>query len=100
MARNNEPGMPKPKPTSGSNRWSEYNPHKNGDGPRWEAVDEAAILVALTNVTNAEGALLFGKTRDGGSLVVTLCAGELRKRFYATTPEEMAVHLRELADRA
>jgi len=100
MARNIEPGMPVGKRTSGSNRWSEYNPHKNGSGPRWENVDEAAILVCITNVTNEGAALLFGKTRDGGSLVLTLCAGELRKRFYATTPDEMGVHLRELADRA
>jgi len=99
MARDNEPGMPKPrKGTSGSGKWSKYRPETTGRTVEWAKVDEAAILVAIGNVTSEGAALLFGVTRDRGALVLTVCDGDERLKLYAATPEEMAVHLREIAD--
>lgn len=99
MARDNEPGMAKAKKgTSGSGKWTKYQQTKSTTKADWAKVDEAAILLAITAVTKEGGALLFGVTRDGGVLSLTVCDGDERLKLYATTPEEMAVHLREIAD--
>jgi hypothetical protein len=99
MARNDEPGQAKQrKGTSGSGKWSKYQPKSQNGELDWSKVDEAAILIALSNVTKEGAALLFGKTRDGGALVLTVCDGDERLKLYATTHEEMGVHLREVAD--
>lgn len=101
MARDVEPGMPRQKKgTAGSGKWSDYKPNAPKEVLSWSKVDEAAILVALSNVTGAGAALLFAVTRDGGALVVTLCDGDQRYKLYANNVDEMGVHLRELADRS
>jgi len=86
------------KPTSGSGRWSMYRPAERSAGPLWEHVRDHAILSALIEVTSHGAALLFGTTRDGGSLVVTLCDGDQRIKFYARTANEMTEHLLKIAD--
>jgi hypothetical protein len=101
MARNEEPGQAKPRgKTSGSGKWTKYKPNAGKDKPSWAKVDEAGILVAIARVTEEGAALLFGVTRDGGALVLTICDGDERLKLYGTSTDEMGVHLREVADSA
>jgi len=99
MARNDEPGMPKAKKqTAGSGKWSKYQPAGVKGSADWSKVDEALILAALASITSEGAALLFGSTRDKGALVLTICDGDERVKFYATTHDEMNSHLRDVAD--
>lgn len=101
MARNNEPGMGRAKKqTSGSGKWSKYNGQQGNGDATWGKVDASAIVAALVAVTDAGGALLLGKTRTGGALVITVCDGDDRIKFYSTTREETCDQLGQITDTA
>lgn len=101
MARDNEPGMPSTRVgKSGSGKWSTYTGRPGGTKTAdWSKVSEEALLGAISAVTANGAALLFGRTRDGGTLCLTLCDGDQRLKLYGDA-NEMSVHLRELWDRA
>jgi hypothetical protein len=97
MARNHEPGMPPPRnKTSGSGKWTKYTPKKEVVQVAWDEVNNALVSTAVAEVTRGGDALLFGATRDGGALVLTVCSGDERVKFYASTPEEMNSHLENI----
>lgn len=101
MARDNEPGMGKAKgATNGSGKWSKYNGSAATEAVSWAKVDTSAVLDALVAITDAGGALLLGKTRDGGSFAITVCQGDERGKFYATTAAECIKHLAFIAENA
>jgi hypothetical protein len=97
MARNHEPGMPpKKSATSGSGKWTKYTPKKTVEQVAWDECNSALIATAVCEVTRGGDALLFGATRDGGALVLTVCSGDERVKFYANAPEEMDTHLENI----
>jgi hypothetical protein len=99
MANETEPGMPRnKKPTKAQGKYSKYQARTSDVKATWSAVDEALILVALTNVTDDGAALLFGTTGDGGALVLTIYDGGVPVKLYARSSEEMNDHLRKIAD--
>jgi hypothetical protein len=51
--------------------------------------DISALGVALDKVLGAGCAILLGRTRDGGALVLTVLDGELRHRTYCSTSTEL-----------
>lgn len=101
MARNEEPGMKANRNrTGGSGKWSKYTQKKAEVEADWSKVDMPTLFGAIVAITNAGGALLLGKTRDGGALVITVCEGDERAKFYATTREEAHEHLELITDNA
>lgn len=94
MARNTEPGMGKPKGvTSGSGRTTRYNSVPTGKPARWGDVDGGRLTDMLDALQSAGDAALLGASRDGMVLVLTVCSGDERTKFYAKTAEEMDVHV-------
>ena len=86
--------------TSGSGKWSRYESKRTTGGFRWAEVDSAAIGECVQAVTNAGDAILFGAASGGGAGVITVCSGEKRIKFYASTAEEMAMHLADIENAA
>lgn len=90
MARDNEPGMTKPKKqgTSGSGRWSSYKSKEPVVRLDWGEVNSALLASAIGEAVNGGDALLFGASRDGGVLVLTVCSGDERLKLYAKSIAE------------
>jgi len=83
-----------------SGKWSKYTQAKAKGDASWAKVDISSVFAALVAVTNAGNAILFSKTRDGGALVITLCEGDERAKFYSSTKEECEEQLSIIADNA
>lgn len=99
MARNTEPGMGKTKGgTNGSGKTTKYQKATAGGTARWGLVDSALVTDMLDAIQRQGDAAIFGCTRDGGVLVLTLCSGEDRTKYYARTVDEMDVHMREVLE--
>lgn len=97
MPRNNEPGMPKANgKKDGQGKWTKYNPKGPATTIDWDEVSAPLIGELVQAVTRDGSALLLGKTRDGGALVITICAGDERAKFYAATHEELAAHVQNI----
>lgn len=76
----------------GGNFKGERNPFRQereqkGQAP--EMRESPDMLQALDAALKAGNAVLVGHTRDGGALVITILAGELRFRTYCATTEEL-----------
>lgn len=97
MARNHEPGMPNAKKqTSGSGRWTNYEPVRGTSSISWDEVSTTGIVKLVQVTTRAGDAILFGCTSDGGTLAITLCSGERRIKFYGRTVEELESRMHEI----
>jgi hypothetical protein len=97
VARDNEPGMPKKKrATGGSGKWTEYTKRDNGPGVMWDEVDPKGIVRCVQVVTRGSDAVLFGQSQDGSVLVLTICSGTERIKFYAKDVSEMESHLHNI----
>jgi hypothetical protein len=83
MPNANEPGVPKGSKPKGYR--SAYNRLTRKDPVRWGDVDAVTILDALDACQSAGDALLLGATRDGGALVITVCSGDERFKYYPTS---------------
>lgn len=86
MPNDKEPGVPrgsKPKAYR-----SAYNRPSKKDPVRWGDVDAVSILDALDACQSAGDALLLGATRDGGALVITVCSGDERFKYYPTSASD------------
>jgi hypothetical protein len=94
MARDNEPGMPrKRKPAGGSGKWSEYVKGENSPAVQWDEVDAKGIARCVQVVTLGGDAVLFGQSQDSSVLVLTICSGSQRIKFYGKDVAEMENHL-------
>lgn len=62
----------------------------------WEEADPDALWRAIIAATEAGDAIMLGKTRDGGALVLTILSGNDRVKQYAHDAEEIAELLREV----
>lgn len=94
MPRGTEPGQPKAKKqTGGSGRWSKYEARQSEANPHWDECDMQAISATVQAVTSDGDAVLFGQSADGGVLVLTVCSGSDRRKFYAKSADEMNSHM-------
>lgn len=57
---------------------------------RFEDIEEALLVRALSAWTDAGYAITFGRTSDGGAISMSLLAGDYRKKLYAADAEELA----------
>jgi len=56
------------------------------------------LALAVSRVCNAGDAILFGTTRDGGALVVTVLSGEEREKWYPDDERSIGAALTQIAD--
>jgi hypothetical protein len=97
MARDNEPGMPKKRrATAGSGKWTEYVQGNAAAALGWDEVDAKGIAKCVQAVTASGDAILFGQSLDRGVLVVTVCSGTDRIKFYGKSVEEIESHLHNI----
>lgn len=59
--------------------------------------DPKTVLLAISCVQAMGGAIVFGATRDGGSLVVTVLDGPSNEKFYAKNADELNNTLTDIA---
>lgn len=74
-----------------------------GSSPRkviatWEEADPETLWRTISEVTDAGDAIMFGRTRDEGAVVLTLLSGDERIRQYATGADEIAELLRAVRE--
>lgn len=62
----------------------------------WRQIDAETLLEALVLVTDADDAITFGRTADGGAYALVLYSNNSRKRFYEHDPADMEQCLREI----
>lgn len=84
------------KATSGSGRWTQYNRPGTTAAPSWAEVDDLAVSQLIAEVTQDGDAVIFGVTRDGGALALTICSGDERGKYYAKSGAEMATQIRDI----
>jgi len=77
-------------------RLANASPRKNAAS--WEDADAQELWRTLCEVSSAGDALMFGRTRDGGALVVTVLSGDERVQNYATGPEEVSALLARIRE--
>lgn len=56
----------------------------------WEDAEPETLWRTVAEVTAAGDAVVFGRTRDGGAVALTVWSGDERPKWYATGPEEIA----------
>jgi len=66
----------------------------------WEEAEAETLWRTIYEVTNNGDAIMFGRTRDEGAVVLTVLAGDERIRQYATGPEEIAELLQVVREAA
>lgn len=54
-----------------------------------QLADTAMVAQAIDRVLTAGCAIMFGHTRDGGALVITILEGENRHRTYCASDQEL-----------
>lgn len=84
----------------GSGKVSRYERKQALPGVRWRDVDASAIGECVHAVTSVGDAILFGAGNAGSVLVITVCSGERRIKFYARSVDEAIEHLAEIENAA
>jgi ribosomal protein L31 len=86
--------------TSGSGKMTRYARRRADSGVRWKDVEPAAIGECVQAVCAVGDAVLFSSTSDGGAIVITVCSGEHRFKYYATSKAEAEAHLADIENTA
>lgn len=66
----------------------------------WEDADADTLWRTIQEVTSQGDAIMFGLTRDGGAVVLTVLSGDERVKQYATGEEEIAALLQLVREAA
>lgn len=80
-------------PTSGSGKRSKYTPRQVIGEVSWDASNPTLLTATVSALVEDGCAALFGRSRDGGTLVLTVCDGDERIKYYAASSQEMDGHL-------
>lgn len=72
------------KPQSGklTRKWGQIRAGSDVARLGWETCDGAAVMALVCAVTNQGGAIILGRTRDGGALMVTILDGDETLKEY------------------
>jgi hypothetical protein len=101
MPNNNEPGIAKARSSSaGAGKWERYQHQQSHSHLEWGVLDAKLIGELVQEVTRSGDAVLLGTSRDGGTLVITICSGDQRIKFYASSAEQAESRLQELIAQA
>lgn len=85
-----------PKPSKLA-KYAKLSPKYNPNAVKWEEADASWLLDAVNAVAEEGGALILGKTRDGGALAVTLLYEGSKTNFYANDRKSLYDILKDLA---
>lgn len=80
-----------------ANRWQIKKAEKRID---WTEIDPGLMADLVIAVTNAGAAVMFGRTRDGGALVVAVFDGDDRARYYCNSVVEFEILTEQLTELA
>lgn len=85
----------------GASRYARVAQKKPGaQEASWEDAEQETVWRVVLEVTTKGDAVMFGRTRDGGAVVLTVLSGDDRVRQYATGAEEIAELLRLVREAA
>lgn len=91
MSTQREPGLPRDRKNDGKvSKWTQYQAPPRVANMSWDEVSLPLIGEVVGAVTRDGAAILLGTTRDGGALVITVCDGDQRIKFYASSSEEVS----------
>lgn len=91
----------KPAQGKGANFATERNPFQPSQmsfGLRADYTEVPNLGKALQVLIQSECAIILGRTRDGGAMVVTILDGENRHRTYCPTSEELIAAFQKIED--
>ena len=86
-----------PKPSKLA-KYAKLTPNRNPNAIQWQEADASWVLDAVNAVAEEGGALILGKTRDGGALAVTLLYEGSKTNFYANDRKSLYDILKDLAE--
>lgn len=64
----------------------------------WGTVDASVLRLVIDSVTRAGGAIMFGRTSDGGAYSICVLQDDQRLKEYPHTTEECEELLRAIAE--
>lgn len=62
----------------------------------WADIEATGVMEIAAQITDMGGAIILGRTRDGGAYSITLILNDDKRRFYASSPLEMAATLQRI----
>lgn len=86
-------GALRPVPTE---KWGGLGADRDGTGISWDAVDAEQLAATVHAVTDDGAAILFGRTSDGGALVIQILSAGGKHKLYPSTPSELDQMLRDV----
>jgi hypothetical protein len=63
----------------------------------WVDANPLELLDAVRGCVDSGDAILFGRTSDGGALVITILSGDERRKFYPDDADSVGAALRLIA---
>lgn len=100
MSRNNEPGTPHTKGQKSQGHRSAYVRKNATTAVRWEDVNGDLLVGMLDALQSVGDAALLGATMDGGALVICVCSGDDRIKYYPSSVEEATQTIGEITNAA
>lgn len=82
---------------SGVQKYAKRNTAAAGNTIGWDEVDAVTVARLVAAITNAGDAVMFGRTSDGGALVLNIMSGSDRVKEYYSDPEQALSAIMELA---
>lgn len=79
-------------------KYAKLSSKRSPNAMQWSECDPEWVLKALHAVAEEGGALILGKTRDGGALAITLLFDGNKTTFYASDRKAAYDVLKDLAD--
>jgi hypothetical protein len=64
----------------------------------WGLANPEMLAWVVSQLTQGGNAVIFGTTRDGGALSVTVLYGEQKEKYYITPKEDINQVLKELGE--
>ena len=64
----------------------------------WGLANPEMLAWCIASVVKDGGALIFGTTRDGGALSITVLYGDDKEKYYITPSDDLNLKLKEIGE--
>jgi hypothetical protein len=79
-------------------RWDRIGAQTEGPALNWDEAPPALLASVVSAVVDGGDAILFGRTSDGGALLLQVLNGGGKHKLYPTSAEEVEAALRSVLD--
>lgn len=78
-------------------KWDRVAPSDAVHSVLFDDLKDAAFGPAIANILSGGDAVIFGATRDGGAIAITILAGTDKRKIYAADADELDRVLKAIA---